>query len=471
MIRFEDVSYTYPFQSSPAVSGINLTIKKGEVILCTGGSGSGKSTIIRLINSLAPCYYRGTMSGRVTVNGMDTGESGINEISKTVGTMFQDPEHQFFALNTRDEMGFAMECRGISSGSIEKAVKEQASRFGLLHVMDNSIFDLSEGEKQKLALGSILALDPEVIILDEPSANLDPEATLELACHLAELKNRGITLFISDHRLYWLRGLIDRVIVLEHGRIAETITFSDLDNESIRSRYGLRSTTILREEIKLPPIEKRTCGDIEVQDLTFGFKNCPLLYDRAEFIFSSGDAVAVTGKNGAGKTSLARILTGLHPLKKGRIMHYGKRLMPKQLLKKGSIVLQNTDHQLHMKTVEQELVFSGKRFKGKPEDVDRLLEQFGLESFRRRHPQSLSGGQKQRLVIAAAIIKSPEILILDEPTSGLDGTNMQMMSKIIRRLAEKGTLVIVITHDLELIQQACNCELALPLQTKKGELI
>lgn len=466
MICFENVTYTYPFQNTPAVSNINFSLEEGQAILCTGASGSGKSTLIRLINALAPSYYKGTMTGKVTVDGMNTRDCEIHQVSTIVGTMFQDPEHQFFALNTQDEMGFAMECRGIDADIINKTIQQEAQRFGLESVMENSIFDLSEGEKQKLALASILALNPKVIILDEPSANLDPKATRELACHLAELKNRGISLFISDHRLYWLEGLIDQVIVLEDGKIADRLSFTDLGNKNIRNRYGLRSTSISRKNISLPVVNDREQGDIEIRDLTFGFKNKPLLYDRAELYFSTQDIVAVTGANGTGKTTLAKVLTGLLPLKSGTIRQHSKLLTPKQLLKKGSIVLQNTDHQLHMKTVEQELVFSGRRFAGKPEDVDHLLHIFGLEPFKERHPQSLSGGQKQRLVIAAALIKSPEILILDEPTSGLDGTNMRIISEMIQQLAQKGTLVIVITHDLELMEQACNCELTLPLATK-----
>ncbi len=469
MIEFKNVTYTYPFHPEPAVEQISFDVPQGQAVLCTGSSGSGKSTLIRLINGLSPHYFKGIFEGSVKINGRETKALSVHEISKTVGTMFQDPEHQFFALNATDEMGFALECRGERPDRIAKILAKETRRFGLQKVMGNSIFDLSEGEKQKLALGSVLALNPRLLILDEPSANLDPVATRELAGHLAKLKAQGMTLFIADHRLYWLKGLIDRVLVLENGKIAEETGFDTLDDDAFRERYGLRAARVSPLNGRLPEIG-RADGTFKVRDhkitvenLTFGYKNKPLIYDRASLSFPGSAAVAVTGGNGTGKTTLARMLTGLLPVKNAVIRKDGVSLTPKQLLKKGSIVLQNTDHQLHMKTVEKELYFSGEKFKGKTEDVQDLLEKFNLSRFSKRHPQSLSGGQKQRLVIAAALIKSPGVLILDEPTSGLDGVNMDIISNMIRELAASGILVLVITHDLELMAKACTHELALPL--------
>ncbi|MCG8633819.1 MAG: ABC transporter ATP-binding protein, partial [Desulfobacterales bacterium] len=461
--------YTYPFQDQPAVADLSFSVAQGEAVLCTGASGSGKSTLIRLINGLAPHFHKGRLKGRVSVAGKDTALTPVRELSARVGTMFQDPESQFFALRVRDELGFALECRGTSLSGIRSITERESARFGLEGLMDAMIFDLSQGEKQKLALAGILCMDPGIIILDEPSANLDPGATRELAVHLLALKRRGITLFIVDHRLYWLRELVDSVLVLDRGRLACRGDFGLLEDEGVRHRFGLRSAAV--RESALPPAEDtshiNTRGDadhrISAEGLTFGYKKKPPLFEDVSFDLPRGRVIAVTGCNGAGKTTLARILTGLLPVKKGRIRINGRALSPKSLLARASIVLQNTDHQLHMKTVRRELEISARGNTNRDRAVADALVTFGLDRFEYRHPQSLSGGQKQRLVIAAALVKSPDIFILDEPTSGLDGTNMKIIARVMTGMARSGACVLVITHDLELMDRACACALSLPL--------
>ena len=465
MIRLDQVSYTYPFQDAPAVTDISMAVAPGEAVLCTGASGSGKSTLIRLINGLAPHYYRGTLSGRVAVDGRDSRELSVGELSKTVGTMFQDPEHQFFALKVEDEMAFALECRGLDRETIEERIASRASDFGIDHLRESTIFNLSQGEKQKLALAGILCLDPRVIILDEPSANLDPESTLELAGILKKLKARGITLFIVDHRLYWLRDLVDQVHVLDQGRVVARGGFEILDDPGLRGRYGLRRARIPSDVLEFIPPASGSEGDLEVFGLTHGYKGQASLFGDVSFCLPRGEVIAVTGDNGVGKTTLARLLTGLLPLQAGSVSLDGEGLAPRDLLRQGSIVLQNTDHQLHMKTVEEELLAAGRRFMGNElkKKTREILEIFGLDGLKDRHPQSLSGGQKQRLVIGAALMKSPKLLILDEPTSGLDGANMEIMAHVMSAMAAKGACVLVITHDLELVQGACSSQLSLPL--------
>ncbi len=465
MIRLDRVSYAYPFQEEPAVSEISMAVSPGQAVLCTGASGSGKSTLIRLINGLAPHYYKGHLYGRVSIDGRDTREVSVGELSKTVGTMFQDPEHQFFALNAGDEMAFALECRGMDRDGIKARVAARAEDFGIAHLLESTIFNLSQGEKQKLALAGLLCLNPRLIILDEPSANLDPESTLELARILEKLKDQGITLFIVDHRLYWLRDLVDHVYVLDKGRIAAQGDFNVLDDPGLRGRHGLRRSRIPSDVLSSVPPASGAGMDLEVFELTHGYKGQSSLFGDVSFCLPRGEVVAVTGDNGVGKTTLARLLTGLLPLQAGTICLDGKRLAPRDLLRQGSIVLQNTDHQLHMKTVAEELRASGRRFlKGRLEPKTReMLNVFGLNALKNRHPQSLSGGQKQRLVIGAALMKSPNILILDEPTSGLDGANMEIMAHVMSAMAAQGACVLVITHDLELVRGACSSQLSLPL--------
>lgn len=219
MIRFENVTYTYPFQTRPAVSDISFSVRPGELVLCTGASGCGKSTLMRLANGLCPHYFQGALEGRVLIGGEPTDARPINVIAREVGTLFQDPEQQFFALNVEDELAFAHEWQGVSPEDIAAKIDEAARAFRLGPILSSSIHELSEGQKQKVGLASILSQGPRALILDEPSANLDPEATEDLARKLAELKARGMAILVVDHRLYWLEGIADRVLVMREGRI------------------------------------------------------------------------------------------------------------------------------------------------------------------------------------------------------------------------------------------------------------
>nr|WP_321402379.1 ATP-binding cassette domain-containing protein [uncultured Desulfobacter sp.] len=475
MIEFDHVTYTYPFQEKPAVEDISFSVSKAETVVCTGTSGSGKSTLIRLINGLIPHFHKGTLSGRVRVAGQKTTQTSVKRLSSHVGTMFQNPESQFFALRVRDELKFALECRGRSIEQIETITRREADRFGITHLMDNMMFDLSQGEKQKIALAGIMCIAPDIIILDEPSANLDPRATRELAEHLMALKRRGITLFIVDHRLYWLKDLADKVLVLDHGCLACQGRFDLMQDSHLRRKLGLRHPDVVAPNLPavgLQPSDHgiNTSDGVKVNNLTFGYKKKPLLFQDVSFWLPMGQVIAVTGTNGSGKTTLARLLTGLLTFKTGTVRINGTPLRPKDLLTRGSIVLQNTDHQLHMNTVDQELAVAARKNPDRDDAVADAARRFGLESVGLRHPQSLSGGQKQRLVIAAALVKSPDILILDEPTSGLDGTNMNMIAKVMIDMARKGTLVLVITHDLELMDLACDCALSMPLSNEEKKL-
>jgi energy-coupling factor transport system ATP-binding protein len=342
-------------------------------------------------------------------------------------------------------------------------------RFSLKKVMHSRIFDLSEGEKQKVALASIISLRPRIVILDEPSANLDPGATEELASLLADLKKQGITIVIVDHRLYWLSRLIDRVYVLQHGRIKESGLYSILDIEAIRDRYGLRKTKIASSKIDLPDVKKTRKSCFKINDMNFSYNRngSQPVFDNVSLKLPIGEVTAIIGNNGAGKTTFAKLLTGLLKMSSGNIFLNYRIIPPKALLKKSSIVLQNMDHQLYMKTVRAELAIAA-RYLLKPEREKRaneLMDRFRLAELAMRHPQSLSGGQKQRLVIACGLIKNPDILILDEPTSGLDGMNMRIMSEMMKEFANQGKCVLVITHDLELIQEACRYQIRLPLKT------
>ena len=244
MITLDRVSYTYPMGRHPALQNISLSVEPGEAVLITGASGCGKSTLVRVVNGLCPHYFKGRLEGDVTVDRVSNMDRRLHDISLSVGTLFQDPEHQFFTATVEEEIAFAHEWRETQVPVIRAKVDAAAEQFGLGHLLDRSLFRLSEGEKQRVVLASIVSLGPSVLVLDEPTANLDPETTQELARTIAALKQSGMAVIIVDHRLYWLSDVVDRIYVMEKGRIAATGDFSLLDDKVLRKTYGLRQATV-----------------------------------------------------------------------------------------------------------------------------------------------------------------------------------------------------------------------------------
>ena len=462
MLRCENVTYTYPHQQSPAVRDLSLSVKPGELVLCTGASGCGKSTLIRLLNGLCPHYFSGALQGRVLVNGAPTTEQTPPQLARQAGTLFQDPEQQFFALNVEDELSFALEWQGLGIETMRHAVAGAVRQFGLEEICQSSIHQLSEGQKQKVGLASLWTQRPQALVLDEPTANLDPESTAELALKLAQLKERGMAILVVDHRLYWLTDVVDRVVVMREGRIEAEGDFTMLHDAELRRRFGLREARVPDARRTLPGCTSAH-GLIQARDLTHAHKGRKPLYEGVNFDLPGG-VTAIIGHNGAGKTTLARILAGLDQQQNGEIFIRDQPCDAKQRMRHSGLVLQNADHQLHMRTVEQEVQTCLELAGQKNHDHARmLLEEFGLLHLAGRHPQSLSGGEKQRLVVACALAKRPSLLILDEPTSGLDGANMHRLAAAIERQAHQERSVLLITHDLELLAGMGRQALRLPL--------
>ncbi len=468
MLEFKNVTYTYPFQEKPAVKDISFSIEPGQLLVCTGASGCGKSTLTRLANGLCPHYFHGDLQGQIFVDGQSTAEKSIAELSFSVGTLFQDPEQQFFALNVEDELVFALEWKDMSREDMHSAVTRVVKEFDLAHLLDASIHGLSEGQKQKVGLASLSAQSTKVLILDEPSANLDPEATVALAAKLQELKRQGLAILVVDHRLYWLRDIADRVLVMQHGEVQEEGAFALLDDADVRQRYGLRSTVVEDTRLQLPECaqqEGQECA-LRMSDVHFAYKGKEALFAGAHACIPYGTTILM-GDNGTGKTTLARIIAGLQAYEKGTFFLHNTVCERKDRIRETGIVLQNTDHQLHMRTVLEEvctsLEITHTEKATRQEHALTLLQEFGLEHLAQRHPQSLSGGEKQRLVVVCALAKKPQILLLDEPTSGLDGTNMQRLVSVLKNCEEQGVCILLITHDLELLHHVGTYALRLPL--------
>ena len=478
LIEFKNVTYRYANADADAVTDISLTVAAGELKVVTGASGCGKTTLMRLANGLAPQVYGGTLSGSVTVAGKNVPETPVASLSETIGTLFQDPEEQFFALSVGDEIAFALRSRGVPADDIKSRVATAADKLGLTDLLKQDIHALSEGQKQKVGLADILALGPKVLILDEPSANLDPEATEALAKTLAALKAEGCAILVVDHRLYWLKDVADAVLVMQKGRIQQEGPFALLDDDKLRQTYGLRAAHVADPRKTLPHVPVTDAPDentvFAASNITFAYAPDKPVFTDASFAVTDG-ITALVGDNGTGKTTLARILTGLNTPEKGAFFIRGLPVDKGALMPHAGLVLQNADHQLQMRTVREEIqsaVLAKKtaaaRKKGffarwhRPsltDDeramVESLLFRLRLLPVAKRHPQSLSGGEKQRVVIACALAKNPAVLILDEPTSGLDGANMATIADLLKSEAAKGRAVFLITHDLELLA-ACD---------------
>ncbi|MCK5132589.1 MAG: ABC transporter ATP-binding protein [Candidatus Sabulitectum sp.] len=441
MIDLKNISYAYPFQNEKALNDVSLQVHKGEVVLLTGESGCGKSTIAKVTNGLIPHYFKGDLQGKALINQINSSDVEIGEISQSLGTLFQDPEQQFFCNDVYSELAFADEVRGVDPKLIYEKVARLSKLFEIENVLDSSIYELSEGEKQKVALASIIVLEPNCLVLDEPTANLSPEATENLGKEILRLKKDGFSILIVDHRLYWLSEIADRVLVMKNGEVVMEGAFSILESRNLRTKYGLR-------EYCVPSHHKSNAtfsSGLEVRNLSFGYGKKPRIFTNYSVSMQAGKVTAIRGANGVGKTTFSRLLTGLLKANTGVFLLDRQELSPNMLLSKTSLVLQNMDHQLYSRTVIEEV-----------EGNMELLKRLRLNNFSQRHPQSLSGGQKQRLAIASAICRNPEVIILDEPTSGLDGENMRIIGDLLRVEAEKNKVIIVITHDLEFIDKCCD---------------
>ncbi len=490
MIEFKNVSYTYANTQTPAVSDINFTVAPGELKVVTGASGCGKTTLMRLANGLCPQIYGGRLEGSVTVAGFNVSETPVVDLSEVIGTLFQDPEEQFFALNAGDEIAFALRSRSFDPKDVRERTLTAARKLGIEELLTRDIHALSEGQKQKVGLAAILSLGPKTLIFDEPSANLDPEATQALARTILELKKEGAAILVVDHRLYWLKEAADAVIVMSQGRIVEEMPFSGLYDDAFRARWRLRKAEVSDARRSLPRVgvtsrntTPKAHDVFSASRIRFAYSDEHIIFDGTGFSVGQG-VTALVGDNGTGKTTLARILTGLNKAQ-GNFYIGDQKVGDEGLMPFSGLVLQNADHQLQMRTVAEEVegaIVAGRvgasKTKGwrrlaamrpRPEDrarVQEILTSLNLLALAERHPQSLSGGEKQRLVIACAVAKDPAILILDEPTSGLDGANMAAIARLMREQADAGRAVFLVTHDLELLESCDRALVMTDLQKK-----
>lgn len=454
MISIQEVSYFYNRSKEEQIKKISMEIDKGEIILLCGKSGSGKTTVTKLVNGLIPHFLEGSLSGDIYINGKNTSQMKIYEISEQVGSVFQNPKTQFFNLDSDSELIFGLENKGEPPEEIKKRVSKAVYDLGIEKLLNRNVFKMSGGEKQLLAIASVYAMNPEIYVFDEPSANIDENGIEKIREVFIKLKRQGKTIIISEHRLYYLTDLLDRAIYLQDGEIKCTFSDSELIslNDELRRKMGLRTFVKMNNEDFISPVEYSDTDDFTVSNLKYGYSKKSVL-KSVNISAGKGDIIAVTGENGQGKTTLMKILCGLLKEQEGSVKYKGKLFKYKSRRKLCYMVMQDVIHQLFSESVIEEFELSDS--KTKTEEVEEILTKLELIKFKDKYPLCLSGGQMQRLAVAVGILMNREIIIFDEPTSGLDYLNMLEISEIIKKFS-KGKIVFIVTHDTELIDNTCN---------------
>lgn len=450
------VTFRYANGEQGALNSLDLEIKRGECVLLCGSSGCGKTTVTRLLNGLIPHYYEGKLSGAVTVLGRDIRETAIEELAGAVGSVFQNPRSQFFCVDTTAELAFGCENMGLPEAEIRRRMDKTVSEMRIEGLLGRSIFNLSGGEKQKIACAGVAAMLPELIVLDEPTSNLDLDAIDELREVIAAWRSQGRTVVIAEHRLGWLDGLCDRVIFMENGAVSAEFAGTDffaLSTEKLNS-MGLRALhtdrNFLGSEAGLHAIKPFSGGEvITLEGFSYSYgRQAALGIVRLEL--PVGSVTAVVGHNGAGKSTFVRCLCGLQKRFRGTVTLGGRRLRSKDMMRLSYMVMQDVNHQLFTETVLEEVLLGAEE--GSEARADEILGKLGISRYKERHPMSLSGGQKQRVAIASALLAGKKLLVFDEPTSGLDFRSMERTAELLRSL---GSTVLIVTHDMELIERCC----------------
>ena len=470
-----------------ALNDISISVKKGECILLTGISGCGKTSVLRTINGLIPNYYEGKLLGSIEVLGESIKEKPIYDISKKVSTVFQNPKSQFFNLDTTSEILFFLENMGTPFEKMHQRLNFISEFLNIKHLLDRNIFNLSGGEKQMIAIASALAADTDIIVMDEPTSNLDLYYIEKIAEVISLLKESGKTLIISEHRLYFLNGLIDRAFLIKEGKLEKEFSQQEFLALSEQNRKGfllrpitmnknvfnrledsdymqVQSSETIRKNKEDKNTEDTKSAHLTVENLFYRFKKEKDDFLRVQNLkMEFGKVIALTGKNGQGKSTFAQCLTGLLKAKKDSVLLNGKKINAERRLELSYMVLQDVGYQLFTESVEDEIAL-GKNKKIKPEqntkaknkeerapNVEAILKAMNLTELKDKHPLSLSGGQKQRVSIGAAISSGARIIIMDEPTSGMDYFHMKETAKLINSIRSNQTLILIISHDFEFL--------------------
>jgi energy-coupling factor transport system ATP-binding protein len=449
MITINNVSFDYTREQG-TLKNINLHIKAGECVLLCGKSGCGKTTVTKLINGLIPHFTEsGRLEGTVTAAGMEVAKTEMYELSKRIGSVFQNPKSQFFNLDSDAELVFGLENIGASPEYMRGRLQATVEELRIERLEHRGVFTMSGGERQVLAFASVYAMNPDIYVLDEPTANLDGDAIAILRRQLGEIKRQGKTILIAEHRLYFLTDLIDRAVYMENGEIIRVYTRDEFLalSDGQRIKMGLRT---LQADV-FHAADSPVWGGghvLAVKDICCEIKGSRI-FNHVSFEASSGEIVGIIGNNGVGKSTLVRCVCGLAKEKSGTVSLDGRPLSPKQRNKECFCVMQDVNHQLFSDSVWNECELSAGD--DREAEIEAVLRAFGLFEYKDMHPMALSGGQKQRLAIACGVLSGKRILVFDEPTSGLDYEHMMAVAGMIKKLAKDEHIILIVTHDMEFL--------------------
>ena len=512
VIEFVDFSFQYRAQAKPTLNNINLTIYEGEKVLRVGPSGSGKSTLSNCINGIVPFSNEGKISGSLKVKGKETKEMSIFELSNSVGTVLQDPDGQFIGLTVGEDIAFKLENDCVSQEEMKEKVKIVSEIVGIDTHLNAAPYSLSGGQKQRVTLAGVMVGDVDILLFDEPLASLDP-ATGKSAIELIDQiqKETKKTILIIEHRLEdVLHCAVDRVIVVNNGEIAADITPAELLSSNILSETGIReplyitalkyagctitpemkpehidtlNIDLCREKLKTwyeetSEEEKQTTGEaiLEMKDVKFSYESGKEILHGVSFKVNKGEMVSIVGRNGAGKSTISKLICGFYKPTEGQILFDGRDLINdtiKERAEKIGIVMQNPN-QMISKTMIFDEVALGLKVRGVPEEeiknrVFETLKICGLYEFRNWPISALSFGQKKRVTIASILVLNPEVIILDEPTAGQDFKHYTEIMEFLKELNKKGVTIVMITHDMHLMLEYTNRAIVLSNGLKLAE--
>ena len=499
VIEFVDFTFQYRAQAKPTLNNINLTIYEGEKVLIVGPSGSGKSTLSNCINGLVPFSNEGEISGSLKVKGKETKEMSIFELSNSVGTVLQDPDGQFIGLTVGEDIAFKLENDCVSQEEMKEKVKVVSEIVGIDTHLNSAPYSLSGGQKQRVTLAGVMVGEVDILLFDEPLASLDPatgKSAIELIDQIQKKTNK--TILIIEHRLEdVLHCPVDRIIVVDNGRIAADITPGELLSSNLLVETGIREPLYItalkyagcdikpemhpehidtlnidscREKLKdwyedTIEDEQKVNNEVilEMRDVKFSYESGKEILHGVSFKINKGEMVSIVGRNGAGKSTISKLICGFYKPTEGQILFNGRDLINdtiKERAEKIGIVMQNPN-QMISKTMIFDEVALGLKVRGVSEEeiknrVFETLKICGLYEFRNWPISALSFGQKKRVTIASILVLNPEILILDEPTAGQDFKHYTEIMEFLKELNQKGVTIIMITHDMHLMLEYTN---------------